>query len=136
MATPNYGAAAKRHFEDGKCLFDRGGRHLPGADQLFGLAVECALKRNLAKTNLLTITQDGRPHQENLKGGSGHCPGIWAEYLIYLGEARNLPPISKDNPFNDWDISDRYADGRAMDFGRVERHLIAAKAVLSATMDI
>lgn len=136
MAKPNYGAAARRHFDDGKCLFDQGGRHLAGADHLFGLAVECALKRNLEKAHLLTLSPDGRPREENLKGGHGHCPGIWTEYLIYLGNVRTLPPISRDNPFNDWDISDRYADGRAMDLGRVERHRNATITVLSATMEI
>lgn len=135
MAKPNYGVAARRHFEDGKCLFDQGARHYAGADHLFGLAVECALKRNLQNAHLLTLSPDGRPHQENLKGGTGHCPDVWAEYLIYLGNVRTLPPISKDNPFSDWDISDRYSDGRAMNFGCVKQHLDAAKAVLSATME-
>lgn len=136
MAIPNYSAAAKRHFEDGKCLYGHGGQHLAGADHLFGLAVECALKRNLVKARLLSLSPDGRPHQDNLKGGRGHCPGIWAEYLLYLGNVRTLPPISKDNPFSDWDISDRYADGRAVGSEQVERHRSAAKAVLSATMEI
>jgi len=129
---PNYGAAAIRHFKDAKCLKDKHRSHLPGADHLFGLATECALKRILEKNGLLTLTPDGKPEQPNLRGTHGHPPDVWDECLSYQGKNRALPVLPTTNPFFGWDISDRYSNGSSITDAMATAHHDAARAALNA----
>ncbi len=133
---PNYGAAASRHFNDAKCLRAKDRKHFAGADHLFGLAVECALKRILEKNKLLTLSRDGKPQQANFGGASGHCPAIWNEYLVYQGNNRELPVLPIVNPFLAWDIGDRYSDGLSICDAIVNAHYEAALAALKAMQEI
>ena len=120
MSTPDFRAAAKRHYDDGLLLSGNG--RVPGADHFFGIAAECAIKAALQSAGVLKFNAKDRPEKPFDK----HCPDIWNEYQAQHGGRFPLPKI---NPFDgNWDISDRYAAGGAITPASLESHRSGAYA--------
>jgi hypothetical protein len=112
----DFDAAAGRHLDDA-VLLDRQGR-LPNADHLAGFAVECAPKEMLICFLGATPT-NSRPFsiQSGSKVIHGHLPKLWYEVGTALagrtgGSAIAL--ILSNDPFNTWDVNDRYGDCRGL----------------------
>lgn len=132
MSTPDFRAAAKRHYDDGLLLSGNG--RLPGADHFFGIAAECAIKAALHTVGELKLDALGKPG----KPYAQHCPGIWEEYLLHHGGNASLSrfPLPQNNPFlGNWDVSDRYSDGSAITTASLELHrsgAFAAQKLLEA----
>lgn len=128
MLTPDFHAAANRHYDDGLLLSGNG--RLPGADHFFGIAAECAIKAALQSAGVLKLDAEGKP----CKPCAQHCPGIWAQYQILLEGSTQLSrfPLPKTNPFDqgNWNVSDRYSDGSAITQNLLSLHRLGAFAAL------
>jgi hypothetical protein len=127
MASPDFRAAAERHYKDGLLL--SGQSRLLGADHFFGIAAECAIKAALEAAGLLKLGAKGKPE----KPYDQHCPGIWDQYAIAHGGHASLSrlPLPQNNPFLDtWHISDRYAGEGAVNSNALEAHQFGALEAL------
>ncbi|WP_124302011.1 SAM-dependent methyltransferase [Pseudomonas chlororaphis] len=114
-----------RHMADGEFLYQTS--RLANADQLFGFAVECGLKK-LMNAFGMYLGGDGSPA---INADKKHADQVWARYETYRSSSVNganyvLPTPC---PFQDWSASQRYA--KTIDISRVsvEAHRTAAAAV-------
>jgi hypothetical protein len=121
--TTNYRDAAVRHFVDGDTL-NRATRHA-NADQLFGLAAECALKAVMVGLGM-QVTKNGAPRDYAHKV---HMPELWMAFQSFaegrLG-SRYLEPLSHRNPFDDWRVDQRYWVSSSIGAARAKYHRDAA----------
>lgn len=127
MVSPDFRAAAERHYKDGELLSDQG--RLPGADHFFGFAAECAIKATLEAAGLLNLDARNMPNRPF----DQHCPGIWDQYAIAHGGHATLSrlPLPQNNPFQGtWHISDRYAGEGAVDVHALAAHQSGAHEAL------
>jgi hypothetical protein len=129
---PSYAAAATRHIEDALQLQTAG--RLDNADHLAGSAAECALKAVLCRVGGVPIPVQGAPRAGGIQ--FGHLPPLWSLAATHLqgrglsGAARTLALLSGPNPFQRWDIGDRYEVG-VVDQARANDHLQAAQAAVA-----
>jgi|tagenome__1003787_1003787.scaffolds.fasta_scaffold19674305_2 hypothetical protein len=120
--------AAVRHFRDGDVLSDR--RSLDNADQLFGFAVECAIKSALV--TLQGCLQDGdlvakyREHVDRL-WDLAQLQSLQRRYPSLLVVLRGL-----QQPFADWSTNQRYGPDGVVTIEALDRHREAAKRVLGS----
>lgn len=128
---PKYHVAAKRHFDDADLLRSEG--RLPNADQLAGLAAECALKEMLVSFFGAHVPNEtARPvvAGEQL----GHLPKLWTQAAVVIaGRAASSALagiLHGSNPFATWSIHDRYGDGSALTQPDVDQRIEAARLVL------
>lgn len=117
--------AHRRHMSDGETLFQAS--RLANADQLFGFAVECGLKRLMLRFGML-VNADGSPTE---KKDWVHADKVWKRYEAYRsanggGAAYVLP---SPNPYDDWHASQRYANSSDVSLPSVENHRTAADKV-------
>lgn len=119
--------AAARHFADAEHLLQD--RRLENADQLYGLAAECALKTALISP----------PKHQN----AGKLPDAFFYHINELWDRvgvgsipRQFAPLQallrKENPFVDWAVEQRYAAGGFLVEESLERHRSAARRLLGA----
>ena len=102
----------ERHQIDAKLLLDN--ERWANARHLYGLASECGLKRMMQEFNMKVNENNGTP---KLKEDRVHANEIWKRYESYrnghvLGVNYILP---EENPFLNWNISDRYACRESFD---------------------
>lgn len=112
--------AAKRHFQDAEHLHSEG--RLPNADQLYGLAAECALKAIMLGLNIMTLDARGRPidgrHQV-------HIDKLWGEFASAASgrqASKYASQLGSKNPFVDWGIYQRYWHSQHIEKSHVEDH--------------
>ncbi|MEE8525688.1 MAG: hypothetical protein V3T72_17260, partial [Thermoanaerobaculia bacterium] len=127
----DYREAALRHWQDAKYL--GAGKRPANADQLYGLAAECALKYAMVVALGAPMTPAGdlidRSHRR-------HIDELWSEYQTSVAGRRGsrfLSPLSRfaDNPFKDWSIARRYAADSETPGGAIlDRHCKASRACL------
>ncbi len=117
----NYAEATGRHLSDAGVLQNVGRNE--NADQLYGIAAECALKAVMVCFGL-PIDAHGnveRPYRT-------HNPAVWRQYMTFCANRiSNRYPIS-DDPFHDWDVNQRYHAGGGVSSASVVAHSVAAKA--------
>lgn len=121
--TTNYRDAAVRHYVDGTAL--HAGKRHANADQLFGLAAECALKAVMVGLGM-QVTKKGAPRDHAHKV---HMPELWMAYQSFAEgrlASRYLEPLSHRNPFDDWKVDQRYWASSAIGSGRSKDHRDAA----------
>jgi hypothetical protein len=117
--------AHDRHWNDAEKL--RTDARWANADHLYGLAVECGLKR-LMQAFGMPFGVDGSPAS---KADRKHADRLWVRYDAYrvghhYGVAYALPIA---NPFSDWSVEQRYANQRMFDATRVNAHRLGADAI-------
>lgn len=118
--------AHERHWSDAECLFQ--GQRWANADHLYGLAAECGLKRLMLAFGMpFDVIKDMPARKKDQK----HADGIWARFESYRcghhrGASYVLPPV---NPFDGWNVSQRYAHQSNFDQARTESHQAGAKLV-------
>ncbi len=99
----DFARAACRNWQDAE-LLERAGR-IDNADQLLGLAAECALKMAL-------LLQGVQPDEKKAGAPTGHAVHInrlWGLYSVFQqNRAGQFATIPAHNPFHDFDISQRY----------------------------
>ncbi|MDR3472596.1 MAG: hypothetical protein P4M09_13055 [Devosia sp.] len=117
--------AHDRHWHDAEKLHS--GARWANADHLYGLAVECGLKRLMHEFGM-ALGNGGSPAKpEDRK----HADKLWVRYDAYRagyhnGVAYTLPAA---NPFGDWSVEQRYANQREFDATRVNAHRLGADTI-------
>ena len=118
--------AHERHWQDAETLFQI--QRWANADHLYGMAAECGLKRLMLAFGMQYDTQNDRPEE---KEDRVHANGIWERFESYrcghhLGAGYALPA---PNPFDNWDVAQRYACQSSFDQARVDAHRKGANSV-------
>lgn len=100
----NFKDAAHRHYDDGVILHTA--ERLANADHLFGLSAECALKAVMQGIGM-RIRSDGAPED---KAHRVHINALWDEFIVFSSTRNSTygTMMTTSNPFNDWNISQRY----------------------------
>lgn len=114
--------AFERHWVDAELLFKK--ERLPNADHLFGVAAECGLKRLMLSFGM--PCKDNGP--KDIKDRK-HANEIWNRYETYRSGRGSLDYILPQNPFTDWDVSDRYANSSNFNSAKVSKHQAGARTV-------
>ena len=124
----DYALAATRHFRDAALLEQS--RRLANADQLFGFAAECAIKRALVE--LPGFLAGGRLAPAYQK----HVNHLWDSVQVQGIQKRypNLVRVLKglQQPFSDWSTDQRYGPDGVVTGAAIERHRKAAARVLGS----
>jgi hypothetical protein len=126
----DYLDAMKRHWEDAELFWNQEPKRLANADQLYGLVAECGLKALMTK--LVHGYFDHNRGRPSNRDDLVHADGIWERYINYSqGGAAALYALPTDdiNPFEQWEIDDRYANRMHFDHTRVKGHRDAAITV-------
>jgi hypothetical protein len=115
-----------RHWEDADQLFGMG--CWANADQLFGMCAECGLKRLMRAFGMPFDVNRDRPQERQDRE---HADGVWARYEAYRsghhqGAHYSLPTT---NPYQNWHVSQRYANRNQFDEVRVRPHRDGAEEV-------
>ncbi|MDW8479215.1 MAG: hypothetical protein RML12_04450 [Xanthomonadales bacterium] len=118
--------AHARHWEDAERLFQA--QRWANADHLYGLSAECGLKRLMLAFGMPYDTNKNRPAHGNDRQ---HANRIWSRYETYRcghhqGAGYALP---SSNPFQNWEVSQRYAHQLHFDQARALEHRSGANAV-------
>lgn len=121
----NYEQAAARHWRDAEELLAI--RRLDNADQLFGLAAECALKVALVRSDT-TIDHDS--------GLREHINVLWGRARVHMKGRNNAPLASllkSSNPFHEWTVAQRYFVTGHVQQATIDRHRRSTVRLLGAT---
>lgn len=114
--------AFERHWGDAELLFLE--ERWPNADHLYGVAAECGLKRLMSSFGMLC--NDNGPVDINDRK---HANEIWNRYESYRSGRGSLEYILPQNPFADWDVSDRYANSSNFNSTSTSKHQSGARIV-------
>ena len=115
--------AAERHREDAEHLFND--NRLANADHLFGLSAECALKAVMLGLKM-NLTSSGKPEDPY----AVHIDKLWTKFITFANNRNGahyvslLPGIG--NPFDDWNVEQRYDHRSNITSIVVEKHRQAA----------
>lgn len=118
--------AHERHWDDAEMLFNA--NRLANADHLYGLAAECGLKRLMIAFGMNIDPTTGSPINRQDRF---HANQAWTRFESYRsgyhnGVSYQLPP---NDPFYDWDASQRYAHQSNFSQGLAISHRNGAGAV-------
>jgi len=106
VSPTDFADACDRHWEDGESLL--ADERLANADQLFGLAAECGLKRTMLRLGM-NVDAEGVPAEKKHKV---HIDRLWDTFQGFASSqngARYAAQLPASNPFSDWSIHNRYA---------------------------
>lgn len=124
----NFKEAAQRHWLDADLLLNN--KRLANADQLFGLAAECALKAVMQGSGM--SLKNGIPQDQRYKV---HIGDLWHEFCTFANGkicARYLNYLDqKSNPFANWRISQRYCQDSDITVQIVNDHLGGAQQAMT-----
>lgn len=118
--------AHHRHLGDAETLFQK--QRWANADHLYGMAVECGLKRLMMVFGMPYDAERDRPRQIEDRV---HANGVWLRFESYRGgrvEGTDYT-LSPNNPFANWDVSDRYANRSSFNEEHVQAHKSGAERV-------
>ena len=118
--------AHERHWDDAERLFSAG--RYANADHLYGVAAECGLKRLMVRFGMALDPVTGSPA---VREDKSHAKSIWARFESYRsgkveGTGYGLPTL---NPFDNWDVSDRYAHQSNFNQTGVQLHQAGATVI-------
>ena len=118
--------AHERHLEDARLLDEN--RRLANADHLYGMSAECGLKCLMRAFGMPFDSNQDRPREREDRV---HADGIWQRYEVYRsGHVSGAGyPLTSPNPFDDWDVRQRYAHRSNFDAARVRKHRTGAEEV-------
>ena len=114
-----------RHWDDAEHLHSEG--RMLNADHLYGFSAECGVKFLMKGLGMRT-SPSGDP-QDHID--RKHIDQLWVRYNSYasgraIGPKCTLPAL---NPFDQWNVKDRYTDGSHIDTARQSQHRNAAKTI-------
>ena len=121
----NYEQAAARHWQDAEQLL--ASKRLDNADQIFGLAAECALKVALVRSGT-TVDHDS--------GLREHIDVLWDRARVHVKGRSNAPLASllkSSNPFHEWAVAQRYFATGHVQQAAIDRHRRGTVRLLGAT---
>ncbi|MCP4695341.1 MAG: hypothetical protein GY862_00625 [Gammaproteobacteria bacterium] len=119
----------------GDSLGDYFGGSWGNADQLYGYAAECGLKAVMIGLNPSIINASTGDLMREYRI---HINKLWSEFNIFANKHNGakylniLPPDT--NPFDNWNISQRYANSGDFTQAIVERHQSAASIVVKEVL--
>lgn len=117
--------AHKRHWDDAERLFTA--QRWANADHLYGMTAECGLKRLMLAFGM-KVDAAGSPSE---RADRTHVNDIWARYEGY--RSGNLAGVgyglAAGNPFDNWHVSDRYADQNGFNQFHTQAHQHGAQQV-------
>ena len=118
--------AHERHWSDAEKLFAEG--RYANADHLYGMSAECGLKQLMVSFGMEVDPALGSPMDRR---DWKHANNIWARFEGYLsgkpeGAGYGLP---SSNPFDNWDVSDRYAHQSNFSLAGVQIHQVGTAAI-------
>ncbi|KGM23062.1 hypothetical protein [Stenotrophomonas maltophilia] len=118
--------AHERHWDDAERLLQA--QRWANADHLYGIAAECGLKRLMRAFGMPVNPSTGSPTDSK---DWKHANNIWARFESYRsGHAQGAGyAMAAGNPFDSWDVSDRYAHQSNFNQARVQGHQAGAQAV-------
>ncbi|MEO5374707.1 MAG: SAM-dependent methyltransferase [Alphaproteobacteria bacterium] len=124
--------AHRRHWDDGNRLFEA--ERWANADHLYGLAAECGLKWLMVKFGM-QVESGGDPVEDK---DWVHANKVWKRYETYRrgrygGAEYVLPSV---NPFENWNVNQRYDLQGQFDRHRVEPHRQGANVVCNLVRDV
>ncbi|ABC23790.1 hypothetical protein [Rhodospirillum rubrum] len=117
--------ACLRHFDDAERLFEV--QRWANADHLFGISVECGLKCLMAAFGMKM--EGDRPAE---KADRVHTNRIWERYEAYRsghGQGAHYALGADGNPFQNWDINQRYVHQGEFDHPYIAPHRAAAQEI-------
>lgn len=115
----DYLDAAKRHRSDADLLNKH--QRWPNADQLCGLAAECALKAVMAAIGM-PLRNDGAPHEKHHRV---HIERFWDIFVTFAegrGYSEYAALLGDVNLFADWSVEQRYHATASIKPETVVRH--------------
>ena len=124
--------AAMRHWEDAELLKQE--KRAANADQLYGLAAECALKGAMAALGAATTMRGDLTERSHRV----HIEALWDEFQAFAAERKGGRCVSAlksfaENPFADWSVEQRYAATAAAPSGAtLHQHRRAATCCRTA----
>jgi hypothetical protein len=114
-----------RHLTDAEYLYTK--NRWANADQLYGYAAECGLKCLMWQFGMSVDAVSGDPAE---KDNRTHINKIWVRYEIYRARRGAAGyTLTQTNPFDDWNVSQRYAHESNFDQLRVDSHKNGAEIV-------
>lgn len=118
--------AHQRHWDDAERLFQA--QRWANADHLYGMAAECGLKRLMLAFGM---PFDKIKNWPTISEDRAHAKGIWNRFESYRsGKPEGLDyGLPSHNPFDDWDIADRYAHQSNFDQACLQAHQTGAQTV-------
>jgi hypothetical protein len=116
----NFFQASRRSQRDAELLYQAG--RLGGADHLYGLAAECALKAILVGLGVITNPEDPRPYKK-------HIDELWPQFDAYMqGRSAQRYALPAGTPFAGWRVEHRYYDDATFGAADVALHQGGADA--------
>jgi hypothetical protein len=123
MQTDFYDAHC-RHWKDAEFLYNDS--RFPNADHLYGYSAECGLKCLMRIFGMPLDPATGKPPRKDRV----HIDQAWDRYEMYrAGIGITGYTLPQSNPFDNWNISDRYAHEKSFSRTHVEGHKSGAKTV-------
>jgi hypothetical protein len=118
--------AHERHWCDADRLFSAG--RYANADHLYGMAAECGLKRLMVRFGMTVNPATGAPKD---RSDWKHANNIWARFESYRsGRVEGVDyGLPTPNPFDNWDVSDRYAHQSSFNQAGVQLHQAGAAVI-------
>jgi hypothetical protein len=145
---PAFAAASVHHYHAAVLATEKNLRI--SADHLAGLAAECGIKAILVDFLGSRLDARNRPEHPEVtyldRSGRkprwtnkhGHLPELW-EHLTAIAHRRRgggvgalFTQLIWNNPFEGWDVADRYCDGTTITDAVLDRHLKAAYDLIAA----
>jgi len=118
--------AHERHWDDAERLFSAG--RYANADHLYGIAAECGLKRLMQRFGMVVNSATGTPADVEDRRHANH---IWTRFESYRnGKVEGIEyGLPTPNPFDNWNIADRYAHQSNFNKAAVQLHQAGAAAI-------
>ncbi|MDD5034332.1 MAG: hypothetical protein PHE55_06200 [Methylococcaceae bacterium] len=125
----NFTQAALRHWRDAELLKDQ--NRVENADQLYGIAAECAIKQALlhlpAFATRGALQEPYKEHIDVLWNRVGH-QSLQKDYPGLLAFVKN-----GGKPFDDWKVAQRYCADNGIPLENVQAHRAATLELFKAT---
>ena len=114
---PDFYNAFHRHLNDAEYLYNDS--RWPNADQLYAYSAECGLKCIMQLFGMYVDPVSGKPSFQN----SVHADRIWNRYEAYrAGRGATGYELPQPNPFDNWNINQRYIDCSNLTQSNVDVH--------------
>jgi hypothetical protein len=123
----NFADAAVRHWRDAELL--KAENRVENADQLYGLAAECAIKSALVLLSAFSSSSSlDEPYRKHINVLWNHI-NLQSLQRAYPGL---MDLLDKHNPFEHWCVEQRYSADGYLSSQAMEWHRTAARRLLGA----